>query len=671
MAKKIRFPLKLSEGAEVRTLDELREHFDLEAVLGYYASGKLLTWLEDRYLEGEAEAIRALDEAAPDFQKKLCEVFQVEYTGSDIDLEEIERRQERLKRLQSITDEAEYIQNIDYVAFDQEELADLLDEGVTKIYLCGDKFTVPASRKGITYIGIKNPAVHISGKLPDTLEELGITFDGCNVDNLQEINKFDAAGTVDCVKLGCGSYGERVLHVYLREPVSLNHCQYDRVPLMDTGHFEELKLRKDSRINIHLGEDGDLSVTVIEEGSGVQTALPQKCPYCGGQLRVKDKKLFCENSECSGNRVGKYLGFLDALGLDGYGEAFVQELLKNFDKKLTGFSFLAELTADDLKKVGMDDKLSREFPEKIHAALQVTPDYKIIGAMGWPDVGPARAKEILKICGGVDGFSEMAAGANSIIMPQLLFEVLGKVGANIGEWLYSKGQDAIADLHKLAQHMGNITTDFSEKYAIGHATGDLRNKNERSVNRVGKYLGFLDALGLDGYGEAFVQELLKNFDKKLTGFSFLAELTVDDLKKVGMDDKLSREFPEKIHAALQVTPDYKVIGAMGWPDVGPARAKEILKCYEDASKAGDNNEAGIDELIGVTEMKIIGSPFLVTFLGKVGQKIDAWFSKYGTEVGKDLKALRKYMGNITTDFSVDKYKVGHTGGELSARIVEL
>ena len=71
MAKKIRFPLKLADDAQVRTLDELREHFDLEAIVGYYKSGKLLTWLEDRYLEGEAESIRALDDAAPDFQQQL------------------------------------------------------------------------------------------------------------------------------------------------------------------------------------------------------------------------------------------------------------------------------------------------------------------------------------------------------------------------------------------------------------------------------------------------------------------------------------------------------------------------------------------------------------------------------------------------------------------------
>lgn len=186
MAKKIRFPLKLAEGKEARALDELREYFDLEAVVEYYKNGKLLTWLEDRYLEGEADAVRTLDEAKPSFRRQLCAVFQVEYTGGDEDLEDIERRQERIKRLHAITDNPEFIQNIDKVAFNQEELADLLDEGETKIYLCGEKFTVPASCRGITYIGIMNPTVHISGNMPEKLWELGIEFVGVDCDNLPE-----------------------------------------------------------------------------------------------------------------------------------------------------------------------------------------------------------------------------------------------------------------------------------------------------------------------------------------------------------------------------------------------------------------------------------------------------------------------------------------------------
>lgn len=183
---KNRFPLKLAGDTKVRTLGELREHFDLEALLGYYKDGRLLTWLNDRYLEGEAEAVQALDAAAPDFQRRLCEVFQVEYTGNDVDMEAIERRQERLKRLRTIADDAEFIKNIDRVAFDQEELADLLDEGESRIYLCGEKFIVPASRKGITYIGIGNPAVHISGKVPENPEELGIEFRDAFCDNMPQ-----------------------------------------------------------------------------------------------------------------------------------------------------------------------------------------------------------------------------------------------------------------------------------------------------------------------------------------------------------------------------------------------------------------------------------------------------------------------------------------------------
>ena len=54
MARKIRFPLKMTNSTEVRTIEELRANFDLTAVLGYYADGKLVDWLRDRYFENES-----------------------------------------------------------------------------------------------------------------------------------------------------------------------------------------------------------------------------------------------------------------------------------------------------------------------------------------------------------------------------------------------------------------------------------------------------------------------------------------------------------------------------------------------------------------------------------------------------------------------------------------
>lgn len=185
MAKKIRFPLAMADGVQVRTLDELKEHFDLEAVLEYYKSGKLLTWLQDRYLETEAEAIQALDEHSTDLPAELCKIFDVEYHGEPIDVDEIARRQERLKQLRTYTDEKDFIDHIDQVAFDQEELADLLDDGQKQIYLCGEHFVVPVSQRGVSYIGINRPNVKLTGRVPEDTdtEDLGLQFKDCHIEN--------------------------------------------------------------------------------------------------------------------------------------------------------------------------------------------------------------------------------------------------------------------------------------------------------------------------------------------------------------------------------------------------------------------------------------------------------------------------------------------------------
>ena len=184
--KKIKFPLEMADHSKVTNLDDLRAHFDLESVMEYYKSGKLQTWLEDRYFEEEAEAVSALDETAPDFQAQLCKIFGVEYSGQSVNLEEIAHRQARLEKLRSLTDEAEYLEQIDRVAFDQDELADLLDEKEKTIYLCGEKFMIPVSQKGVSYIGINAPSAHLSGKVPQSAGELGICFTNVNVDNLPE-----------------------------------------------------------------------------------------------------------------------------------------------------------------------------------------------------------------------------------------------------------------------------------------------------------------------------------------------------------------------------------------------------------------------------------------------------------------------------------------------------
>ena len=45
MAKKIKFALKMKDGVEVRSFQELQENFDLNQVTAYFLDGRLETWL--------------------------------------------------------------------------------------------------------------------------------------------------------------------------------------------------------------------------------------------------------------------------------------------------------------------------------------------------------------------------------------------------------------------------------------------------------------------------------------------------------------------------------------------------------------------------------------------------------------------------------------------------
>lgn len=201
MAKKLRFPLEMENGIEVRTLEELKDNFSLGKVYSYYNDGKLLTWLKDRYLDDIAEKIEALDKNSQDFTQKLCSVFGVEYIQNSVDLEIEEEKNRRIDRVKEYTEDSKYIDGIERVAFDQDELYDLLDEGMSEIYLCGDKFEIPLGKSGITYEGINNPVVIInSDKLVDWTN-IGITISKVQFnDAYQQLLELKEKENVDILK---------------------------------------------------------------------------------------------------------------------------------------------------------------------------------------------------------------------------------------------------------------------------------------------------------------------------------------------------------------------------------------------------------------------------------------------------------------------------------------
>lgn len=183
---KIRFPLKLKDDAEARSLEELRENFDLEKIIQYYSDGSLERWLDCWMLTDEADKVRALDKADKAIGRALCEIFGIEPPEGAVDAEDISWRTERENRLKQYTGNKEILAKVDFVAFDTEDLYDILEEEDTDtIYLCNNSFNFNSGvlkHKNKRYIGIGKAEAVIGSKAPVDFEGLGIAFENVKFD---------------------------------------------------------------------------------------------------------------------------------------------------------------------------------------------------------------------------------------------------------------------------------------------------------------------------------------------------------------------------------------------------------------------------------------------------------------------------------------------------------
>lgn len=177
MARKIKFPLEMKDGILVRSIEELRENFDLEKIVTYLLNGKLITWVKDRNYENEAAELGRLPLDSKDLEKDICEIFDVEYIENNINIEKLKLQDERLSKLKQYTDDKEIINNVDCVAFDNHELMQLLNENTSTIYLAGDEFTLSLDINNKKFIGVQNPIVIINCKELINFKEKEIIFE--------------------------------------------------------------------------------------------------------------------------------------------------------------------------------------------------------------------------------------------------------------------------------------------------------------------------------------------------------------------------------------------------------------------------------------------------------------------------------------------------------------
>lgn len=138
-------------GVVLKSMKDLREQATHQLLLTAHQSGDLYRWLSQHYYEQEAAQIEDIRIEDRDCLAELCRILSVAYETGGLSHEDLAERRERLRQY---TKNEEVLRDAALVALDQEELAELLDQGQTKIYLCNNTFSIPLRKPGVTYISV-------------------------------------------------------------------------------------------------------------------------------------------------------------------------------------------------------------------------------------------------------------------------------------------------------------------------------------------------------------------------------------------------------------------------------------------------------------------------------------------------------------------------------------
>lgn len=491
------FPLKLADGTKARNLKALQEHFDLTSIIQHYCSHRLQDWLLSLGYGDLAANLDRLVETNSNFQQMLCDILGVDSTAQPVDINAVRRQQERLEKLRQYTDDAEVLKHVDQVAFNQEELANLLDAGVEQIYLCGDQFTVLASLIGKTYTGINQPQVHINGVL-NTQSDL--VFMGIQIDNWPVIEEPEQSqahdeqstpylvepeevslAVVDHIETEAGDKGFRTPQIYFENPAVIDGVKYDHVPVLSAKLFDDLGLRQGSIVKVHRVGDVIPSITMEEEGKGKKLQLPTRCPFCREEMIHVAKKLYCKNAKCKANIKGRFNTFFEVLELKDYSDSFAEKLVAGGVKSL---GQMLKLTVTDLNNMDINGKLADEFPKAVRAAVESAPDYIVVAAMGLAGIGRARAKMLIKAV----PFHKLAT-INTLDLSSALFRVFGGGGgaeASLTEMLVQSSVRCNRELFaELEPYVKNITKNFDNVLVVGHSGVEPSAETKKFIKELG------------------------------------------------------------------------------------------------------------------------------------------------------------------------------------------
>lgn len=299
-----------------------------------------------------------------------------------------------------------------------------------------------------------------------------------------KFNPASAIGKVAGIHLDFGKKGYRTLQVDLEHAIFLDGVRYDHVPVLSANLFMDHHLRIGDEVRVNRVGDVIPSISVEKTNYGKLIQLPTNCPDCGHILKLRNSKLYCGNPQCVSNLAGRIEFFLKALDIDRYGENFARMVVELFDTRILddfghtvkygkgicvrGLRDLFDLTPEAFEAKGITTKDAKLFLTRLEEAVAKAPDYEVLGAMGIPDLGRARAYDILKAFGSLEAF--ISAFNKSEMEGRLRSAVGDGIGVKIHEALnISDGwEDLQEDVIGVFKHVKNFTDFNAHRTKVGH-----------------------------------------------------------------------------------------------------------------------------------------------------------------------------------------------------------
>lgn len=146
-------------GNEIHNLEELRENFNGEEAEAAFKAETLSKWLDERYYEKELLEVNNLYGEDEHLKTKLAKILGITSMEKQLTDEELAKLEAKRAVLREANTDDVIISKVHLVAFNQEELAELIDKGEKVIYLFKESFSIPIRKTGITYIGLANPKI--------------------------------------------------------------------------------------------------------------------------------------------------------------------------------------------------------------------------------------------------------------------------------------------------------------------------------------------------------------------------------------------------------------------------------------------------------------------------------------------------------------------------------